>query len=210
MAEIICALAGYELFEDGAECVANGIEGAWCHSPEQLFDFSEDLLDRIEVGAVGRKVEQSHACVLEAVADAGDLVGWQIVRDDDAAGRHFRDQVFNQPLAEDFAGHRRVDQHRRENAVMLQSRYEGGGHPVTMRCLAEERLAFMAPAMRSCHARGRAGLIDEHQRCEVEPGLRRLPDRTRYRDVGPVLLAGVDCSFFKRSPSFFTVRHTLV
>jgi hypothetical protein len=24
------------------------------------------------------------------------------------------------------------------------------------------------------------------------------------------LLAGVDCSFFKRSPSFFTVRHTLV
>ena len=65
-----------------------------------------------------------------------------------------------------------------------------------MRCLADERLALVAPAMGPHHARGGAGLVNEHQRLEVEPGLRRLPDRTRYRDVGPVLLAGVDCSFF--------------
>lgn len=76
--------------------------------------------------------------------------------------------------------------------------------------LADEWLALVTPAMRAHHAGGRAGLIDEHQRLEVEPGLGHPPDRTRYRDVGPVLFAGIDCSFFKRSPSFFTVRHTLV
>lgn len=81
---------------------------------------------------------------------------------------------------------------------------------MSMGRLAYEWFTLAAPAMRANHARGRAGLIDEHQRFEVEPSLRRLPDRTRYRDVGPVLLAGVDCSFLKRSPSFFTVRHTLV
>ena len=210
MAEIIFALAGFELFEDDLESVANGIERSRSHSPEQLLDFGEDLLDRIEVGAVRREIEQPHAGVLEAIADAGDLVGGQIVGDDNAAGRHFGDQAFDQPLTEDFAGHRRIHQHRREDAVVLEPSHEGRGHPMAMGCLADERLALVAPAMRSHHARGRGGLIDEHQRLEVEPGLRRLPDRPRYRDVGPVLLTGVDCSFFKRSPSFFTVRHTLV
>lgn len=210
MVEIICALAGFELFEDDLEGVANGVEGSRRHSSEQLFDFGEDLLDRIEVGAIRGEVEQPHACVLEAITNAGDLVGRQIVGDDDAAGRHFGDQAFDQPLAEDFAGHRRIHQHWREDAVVLEPSHEGRGHPMAMGRLADERPALVAPAMRSHHARGRAGLIDEHQRLEVEPGLRRLPDRTRYRDVGPVLLAGVDCSFFKRSPSFFTVRHTLV
>ena len=210
MSEIICALLGFELFEDDLEGVTNGVEGSRRHSAQQLLEFGEDLLDRIEVRAVGWKVEQAHSCFLKAVADAGDLVGGQIVGDDDAAGRHFGDQAFGQPLAEDFAGHRRVDQHRREDAVMLQPGHECRCHPVTVGCLADERFALVAPAMRANHARGRTGLIDEHQRLEVETGLRCPPDRTRYRDVGPVLLAGVDCSFFKRSPSFFTVRHTLV
>src|SRR3546814_6388411 len=115
MAEIVCALAGFELFEDDLEGVANGVEGSWRYSSKQLLDFGEDLLDRIEVGAVRRQVEQPHAGVLEAIADAGDLVGRQIVGDDDAAGRHFGDQAFDQPLAEDFAGHRRIHPHRRED-----------------------------------------------------------------------------------------------
>ena len=61
--------------------------------------------------------------------------------------------------------------------------------------LTYQRFTLMAPAMRANHARGRAGLINEHQRFEVEPSLRGLPDRTRYRDVEPLLFAGVDCSF---------------
>jgi hypothetical protein len=63
--------------------------------------------------------------------------------------------------------------------------------------------------MGSCHAGGHAGFIDEDQRAEVKPGLRRPPDLPRYGNVEAVLLAGVESSFLKRSPSFFTVRQTL-
>jgi len=75
MPEIICTLVGFELFDDDLGGIANSVEGSWCHSPEQFLDFGEDLLDRIEVGAVRREVEQSHACFFEACADAGDLMG---------------------------------------------------------------------------------------------------------------------------------------
>src|SRR3546814_3195196 len=47
----------------------------------------------------------------------------------------------------------------------------------------------------------RSALIDEHQRLEVEPGLRRLPDRPCDRDVGLVLLAGLNCSFLNAAPA---------
>jgi hypothetical protein len=78
-----------------------------------------------------------------------------------------------------------------------------------MRRLAQDRLAFAAPAMGPRHAGGHAGFIDEDQRTKVEPGLRRPPDLARYRNVEAVLLAGVKGSFLKRSPSLFTVRQTL-
>lgn len=46
-----------EFFEDGFECVADGVKGARIHLLEQAFDLGEDLLDGIEIGAVGRQVK---------------------------------------------------------------------------------------------------------------------------------------------------------
>ena len=78
MTDEVFVFARLELFEDGFECVADGIEAARVHLLEQAFDLGEDLLDRpfdfaqesVEVGAVGRQVEQVHACAFEAFADA--------------------------------------------------------------------------------------------------------------------------------------------
>jgi hypothetical protein len=43
---------------------------------------------------------------LEALTDSGDFVRWQVIGHNDAAGSHFGDQAFFEPLLEDFAGHR--------------------------------------------------------------------------------------------------------
>lgn len=195
MADEVCVFAGSELFEDGFERVADGIEAAWVHLLEQAFDLGEDLLDRIEVGTVGRQVEQVHARVFKAFADTSDLVGGQVVDDDNASLPHFRDQAFLQPLAEDHAIHRAWQQLRGQDAVMRQSRDKGGRHPVSMRRLGKELPAFMTPAMAAGHGGVGPGLIDEHQACKVEVRLPRLPQLPRQRDVRTILF-GREYRFF--------------
>lgn len=163
--------------------------------PDEAFDLGEDLLDRIEVRAVRRQVEQVHARVFEAFLDARHLVSRQIVDDDDAVWPHFRDQAFLKPLPEDHPGHGAREQLRGQDAVMRQARDEGGCHPVTVRSLGEQLLTLWAPAMAARHRRVRAGLIDKHQRCEVELGLSRPPERACKRDVGAILLSREDRFF---------------
>ena len=52
MADVISAFAWLKLFEDDFD----GVEGSRSHSPEQGFEFGEDLFDRVEVGAERAKV----------------------------------------------------------------------------------------------------------------------------------------------------------
>ena len=200
MAEIVDALGWLEAFENGLECSDDILERSGRGTAEQRFDLGEGLLDRVEIGRVRRQVEQGHAGVFEALPDAGDFVGRQVIADHDTAGRQFGDEMIGQPLLEDASGHRPVDQHRRGDTVMAQRGDEGGGHPVTVRGFADQRLALAAPAAQPGHAGGRAGLVDEGEAGEVEPGLRCAPDLARYRDIGPVLLSGVDRPFFVPQP----------
>ena len=46
---------------------------------------AKDLLDRVEVGGVGRKEHEAGAGALDGRPGAADLVGRQIVQDDDIA-----------------------------------------------------------------------------------------------------------------------------
>ena len=48
------------------------------------------VLDRVEVGTVGRKVEQPRSRRLDRHAHPRSLVAGQVVHDDDVAGRQFR------------------------------------------------------------------------------------------------------------------------
>jgi hypothetical protein len=52
------------------------------HSPafrRWAFSFCEGLLDRIEIGGIGRKQPQHRACGLDGLAHASHLVGGEIV-----------------------------------------------------------------------------------------------------------------------------------
>jgi len=195
MSEVICAFGWRELFEDCFQCVADGVERPWCHPPEQGFDFGEHLLDGVEVRTVGRKIEQLHSGTLEALADTGDFMGWQIVDDDDAARLHLGNEAFFEPLLEDHAGHGTRQQLRGEDGVMGQAGQERRRHPVAMRRLADKFLALLAPTVRPRHCRIGAGFIDEYQRREVQVGLCSPPEGPRQRNVRPVLLRRKDRFF---------------
>ena len=61
-------------------------------APQQCRQLCEHLLDRVEIRVVGRKVEQPRSCGLDRVLHVGDLVGWQVIHDDDGVGLQHWDQ----------------------------------------------------------------------------------------------------------------------
>lgn len=50
-----------------------------------MFEFGKDLLDRVEVWAVGRKEQEACASGPDGVPDGWFLVAGEIVEDDDVA-----------------------------------------------------------------------------------------------------------------------------
>ena len=62
------------------------IEGAFSGFAQQGFDFGEHLLDGVEIGRIGRQIEDGCACGFDGLPDAIDLVACQIVADNDIAG----------------------------------------------------------------------------------------------------------------------------
>jgi hypothetical protein len=61
------------------------IENAGLHSSQELFQLGPGLLDGIEVGRVGRQVQQLRAAAFQQPAHSFDLVRAQIVEDNDVA-----------------------------------------------------------------------------------------------------------------------------
>jgi len=61
-------------------------------SAQEQLELGEDLLDRIDVGAVGRQEQQLCSCRSDRLAHGLAFVAAQIVHDDDVTGREGRDE----------------------------------------------------------------------------------------------------------------------
>ncbi len=86
MGEEVCAFIRLELVE-GVRCGGfEGVEGSGGGVAHMRFELSEGVFDGVEVGTVGRQVEELGALGLDRLPEAGDFVGRQIVHDDDVAG----------------------------------------------------------------------------------------------------------------------------
>lgn len=195
MPDIICVLGWFELLEDDFDGVADGIERSRGHPPKQGFQLCEDLFDGIEVRAIGRKVQQVHSGIFKTLANAGDLVGRQVVDDDDAPGLHLRDKALFEPLPKDEPGHRAREQLRSQDTIVHKPSHKGRCHPVTMWVFCNELLAFITPAVGARHRRVGAGLIDKNKAGEVQICLRCLPQLACQGDVRPILLRRINRFF---------------
>ena len=56
--EIVCAFLCCDAFEDIAERCADCVETAGCGLAQPMFEFSENLLDRVQVGRIFRQEKQ--------------------------------------------------------------------------------------------------------------------------------------------------------
>ena len=179
---------GKEAVEELTDAVDEGVDGARWFLSEERLELGEGHLDRVHVWAVGRQVEDLRASRGDGLADAGDLVGGQVVEHDDIAALKGRGERLADVDAEGVAIHGSVEHPGRGEPRQAQAGDEGHGLPVTEGHAVAAALADRRPAIEARHLGVDTGLVEEDQAMRIDEGLSRLPQLAAGGDVGPVLL----------------------
>ena len=138
---------------------------------ERVLDLGEGLLDRIEVGRIGRQVPEPCAGGPDDLAQRGRFVASEIVHDDDVAGFEDRNELLFDIGAEALAVDRAVEDARGCEFVAAQGAEEGQRPPVTLRREAAHPITLRPPSAQRGHAGLDPGLVDEHQAPGIEASL---------------------------------------
>jgi len=181
--------------QKGADAPPGRFDCALGGLSEQSLELGKDLLDRVEVRAVGRQEEEASAGGTNGAAHGLPLVAAEIVDDDDIAGFEGRNEHLFDIGEEAFAIDRSVNDAGRIDAVVPQGRQECQGSPMALGYLRQEFVPARCPATHARHVGFRPGLIDEDQPCRVKSALMRLPAQALSRHVGTILFGG-EQSFF--------------
>ncbi len=105
--------------------------GSCADGSESLLEFAPGLFDGVEVRRVGRQVEQRSPAGLDPLAYAVDLVGAEIVHDEDMAGPQLRAQHLVEIGEEDLTVCSRLDGHGSQHAAVVHGPQDGDDLPVT-------------------------------------------------------------------------------
>jgi hypothetical protein len=160
-----------------------------------VLELGEDLLDGIEVGAVGRQEEQPCSSLPDDPANLLAFVAAVVIGHVNVAGPQRLEELRLHVSFEGLAIDRTVEDPWCIDAVMAQRCDEGHGLPVTMRHAADQALAAWGAAMGAGHVRLGPGLINEDEAGRVDPPLVPPPALTLGDDVRPALLGGVQAFF---------------
>ena len=208
--EIVFALARTNCGESVRDCCDEGIERSGGRLSQQSFQLGEELLDRVEIGAVGRQIAQFGAGRFDRLLDAGDLVAGEIVHHDDVAGAERWNQTLLHIGAEARAIDRAVEHTWRGDLVDPQGRNERRRLPMAPWHAGDEALAPRAAAITTCHVGRRTRFVDEDQAFRVQLALAGTPFFAGCGDIRSILLGGSlrlflsgssrNCSLFHRHP----------
>ena len=92
VSEVGGAFACGEAFEDIGGGVGDGVVGARFGFSQPIFEFREDLLDRVEVRGVFREEDEASSDVADRLPHGLAFVRAEIVEDHDIAGLQRRDE----------------------------------------------------------------------------------------------------------------------
>ena len=168
-----------------------GFDGSLGGFAEQGLELGEDLLDGVEIGAVGGQEQEFRAGSADGLADSLALVATEIVHDDDVAWFERRYQNLLDIGEEAPPVDRSVDDARGIDAIDAERGKEGECPPAAMRHLGSEPSTPGAAAMPPRHVGLRPSLVDEDEPRGIKLALMGLPADPAARHVGPVLLARV-------------------
>jgi len=160
-----------------------------------VFELGKDLLDGVQIGAVGRQEQQPRADAADCCADGGPLVAGEVVHDHDVARRERGHEELFDILKEARPVDRLIEDTRGIDPIAAQSGKEGHRFPVTIWHLGMEPLAFGSPATQRGHVRFRPGFINEHEPPGIKPPLIFLPLPAPSCHLGTELFGGQHAFF---------------
>ena len=167
---------------------------------EEALQLGEDLLDGIEVRAVGREVEQPRPGGLDGLAHPRHLVGLQVVEDDGVARLEHGHERVGDVGSEACAVGGSVEQGSGTQAIAAQGGGDRGGLVMPVRDGEAAALAPRGPTVAARHVGGCGGLVEEDQSVGIEGVLVREPRLTGRPYVLARLLGGVDRPFLRVMP----------
>ena len=123
------------------------------------------------------------------------FVAAKVVHDDDVAWQQRGHEELRHVGKKTLAVNRAVEHARSRNAIVAQACEERQRLPVTMRNLRSQPLAARRAPMRTSHVGLGPGLVDEDETPGIKLSLMPPPSQPPARNVGPILLAGVQTFF---------------
>lgn len=124
----------------------NGLDASPGGATHEVLELGEQLLDWIEIGAVGRQEEQPRAGGPDDAAHGSALVGAEIVEHDDVARLQGFDELRFDIEAEGLAVDGPIEHPGCINAIMSQRGDEGHRLPMAIWRVGDKPLAARAPA----------------------------------------------------------------
>ena len=161
-----------EAFDGGGNGLAEFVEGSFGGFSQEGFELGEDLLDGIEVGTVGREIEESGSDLFDSLANALDFVGGEIVHEDDVSRGERRDQLLADVGEKELAVDRPVDDQRGDEPRGAQAGEEGGRLPMAVANFGQQPLAARGAAAEARHLGRRPRLVEKHQPLGRQAALR--------------------------------------
>ena len=155
-----------------------------------MLELGEDLLDRIEIGAVGRQEKPVCACGADGLADRLAFVTAGIIEHDDIARLEGADKELFGIGADALAVNRSVKDAGRLDPVHTQSCEEGQRAPSAMGRFADQAPSTRTPAPQRRHVGLDPGFIQKDEAAGIAAVLPGPPALPVASGIRPVLLAG--------------------
>jgi hypothetical protein len=193
--EVVSTLAGIEAFQELADSTFKPFDGSLGGGPQERLEFGERQFDGIEVGTVGRQIDELGAYAFDRFADAGHFVSGQIIHHDEVARLERRRQLLLDVAEKHRPVHRAVDDGGGREASQPQRADEGRRLPVAVRDVADDALTAKGPAVQPSELRMGPAFVEKRQPPYVEMRLPEPPSLTAVGHVWTQLLSRMN-NFF--------------
>jgi len=177
---------------DLSPCVLDGPRLGLSH---EVLELGEELLDGVQVRAVGRQKEHVGSGLPDGASCRLAFVAAEIVEDHDIAFGKGRRQYLLDVEGEELPVDGAIDDPRGIDAIDPQGCDEGERLPVPVRNSRRQALSPRSPAAQRRHIGLDPGLIDEGEPFRIDAMLVGLPSLPLASDVRPILL-GRQNAFF--------------
>ena len=195
MPKIVAAFVRAEVRQALAEERPERLGAATASGANEGLELREAELDGIEVRAIGWQVPEGGPGSLDGALDARDLVGPEIVGNDDVAGLQGRHQDLVDVGAEALAIDRAVEDPRCGQPRDPQRGEKRAGLPAPAGGVVVDARAARCPAVPPKQIGGDAGFVQKHEVGDIPGRRRRVPRDPRGRDVRPIVFGRADLFF---------------